>query len=97
VTTVAVTVRLPGALRQYSGGEKELTVQVGDGGDLGQVFDAMATSHPALVRRLRDEQGELRRYVNVYVDGEDVRLSGGVTAPVPASAEVLVLPSVAGG
>ncbi len=94
---MAVTVRLPGALRQYSGGEKELTVQVGDGGDLRQVFDAMATSHPALVRRLRDEQGELRRYVNVYVDGEDVRLSGGITAPVPASAEVLVLPSVAGG
>ena len=51
-------------------------MQVGDGGDLGQVFDAMATSHPALVRRLRDEQGSSRRYVNVYVDGEDVRLSG---------------------
>ena len=94
---MAVTVVLPGALRQYSGGEKQISVQLDGEGDLTQLLDAVADVHPALVRRLRDEQGQLRRYVNVYVDGEDVRLVGGVGAPVPAGAEVLVLPSVAGG
>ncbi len=94
---MAVVVHLPGALRQYTGGEKELTVELADGGDLGGVLDEVAAIHPALVRRIRDEQGALRRYVNVYVDGEDARLSGGIEAPVPAGAEVLVLPSVAGG
>jgi molybdopterin converting factor small subunit len=94
---MAVKVVLPGALRQYSGGEHEISVQLDSGGDLAQVLDAVAATHPALVRRIRDEQGALRRYVNVYVDGEDARLSGGIEAPVPAGAEVLVLPSVAGG
>jgi molybdopterin converting factor small subunit len=93
---MAVKVVLPGALRQYSGGEKELSVEL-SGGSLGDLLDAVAERHPALVRRLRDEQGGLRRFVNVYVDGEDARLSGGIDAPVPGSAEVLVLPSVAGG
>jgi molybdopterin converting factor small subunit len=92
-----VTVRLPGALRQYSGGASAVEVQLDAGGSLTDVLDALAVVHPALTRRLRDEQGALRRYVNVYVDGEDVRLAGGEAAPVPAGAEVLVLPSVAGG
>lgn len=92
-----VTVVLPGALRQYSGGVKSIEVQLGEGGSLTELLDAVATTHPALVRRLRDEQGALRRYVNVYVDGEDVRMAGAEAARVPAGAEVLVLPSVAGG
>jgi molybdopterin synthase sulfur carrier subunit len=94
---MAVKVKLPGALRQYSGGEAELSVQLASGGSLGDLLDAVAERHPALARRMRDEQGGLRRYVNVYVDGEDARLSGGIAAPIPESAEVLILPSVAGG
>jgi molybdopterin converting factor small subunit len=92
-----VTVRLPGALRQFSGGDAAIEVTLAEGGSLGDLLDAVASTHPALVRRLRDEQGSLRRYVNVYVDGEDVRTAGTEAAPVPAGAEVLVLPSVAGG
>jgi molybdopterin converting factor small subunit len=92
-----VTVVLPGALRQFSGGEAHLAVPVDDGASLGDVLDAVALTHPALARRMRDEQGQLRRFVNVYVDGEDARLSGGIEAPVGPSAEVLILPSVAGG
>ena len=92
-----VTVVLPGALRQYSGGEHELKVSFDGGGDLGGLLDAVASGNPALARRIRDESGELRRYVNVYVDGEDVRASGGMQAAVGESAEVLVLPSIAGG
>jgi len=97
VSAVAVTVVLPGALRQYCGGESTIEVQLADGGSIADLLDAVADSHPALVRRLRDEQGSLRRFVNVYVDGEDVRLTGAESCSVPAGAEVLVLPSVAGG
>lgn len=91
------TIVLPAALRQYSGGVS--TVEVGSSGetDLAAVLDELDAACPALARRVRDEQGQLRRFVNVYIDGEDARQLGGLTAPVPARAEVLVLPSVAGG
>jgi sulfur-carrier protein len=88
------TLVLPQALRGLAGGQKALDLT---GGTVGDVLDALAVEHPVLARRIRDEQGRLRRFVNVYVDGEDVRGIGGVSAPVPARAEVLVLPSVAGG
>jgi molybdopterin converting factor small subunit len=91
------TVVLPAALRQYSGGVSTLEVPAADGVDLATVLDALDAECPALARRIRDEQGELRRFVNVYVDGEDARRVGGLGAPVPARAEVLVLPSIAGG
>ncbi|WP_231929888.1 MoaD/ThiS family protein [Micromonospora inositola] len=61
------------------------------------VLDELAGAWPRLARRIRDERGELRRYVNVYVDGEDCRHVGGLDTPVGDGAEVQVLPSVAGG
>jgi molybdopterin converting factor small subunit len=88
------TLVLPQALRALAGGEKQLDL---DGSTVAAVLDALAVEHPLLARRIRDEQGQLRRYVNVYIDGEDARQLGGVDASVPARAEVLVLPSVAGG
>ena len=91
------TVVLPAALRQYSGGISSVDVAADDAADLGRVLDALDAACPALARRIRDEQGQLRRFVNVYIDGEDARRVGGLAAPVPARAEVLVLPSVAGG
>ena len=90
------TVVLPAALRQYSGGVGSLDVDA-QAADLTAVLDALDAACPALARRIRDEQGQLRRFVNVYIDGEDARRLGGLAAPVPARAEVLVLPSVAGG
>jgi molybdopterin synthase sulfur carrier subunit len=91
------TIVLPAALRQYSGGVSSVDVEADDAPDLGRVLDALDAACPALARRIRDEQGQLRRFVNVYIDGEDARRVGGLDAPVPARAEVLVLPSVAGG
>lgn len=91
------TVVLPAALRQFGGGASSLDVPIAAGATLADVLDALDAQRPALARRIRDEQGQLRRYVNVYVDGEDARRAGGLAAPVPAGAEVLVLPSVAGG
>jgi len=57
----------------------------------------VAERWPRLERRIRDERGELRRYVNVYIDGDDCRGLAGQSSPVPAGAEIQVLPSVAGG
>jgi molybdopterin converting factor small subunit len=88
---------VPGALRQFTDGESTVDVALAGGGSLAELLDALAAEKPALTRRIRDEQGELRRFVNVYVNGEDARHSGGLAAAVPADAEVLVLPSVAGG
>jgi molybdopterin synthase sulfur carrier subunit len=88
---------LPQALQGIAGGAATIAVPAEQATTVGALLDALAEPHPALVRRLRDEQGSLRRYVNVYVDGEDVRHLAGTETPVPAQAEVLVLPSVAGG
>jgi molybdopterin synthase sulfur carrier subunit len=88
---------VPGALRQFTDGESSVELALADGASLADLLDALGAAKPALVRRIRDEQGELRRFVNIYVDGEDARRAGGLAAPVPSGAEVLVLPSVAGG
>ena len=92
---MGTTVRVPGVLRTETGGESQLAVEAG--GTLGAVLDELAVKWPRLERRIRDEQGQLRRYVNVYVDGEDCRRSGGLDAAVRDGGEVEVIPSVAGG
>jgi molybdopterin converting factor small subunit len=61
------------------------------------MFDALAASHPALERRVRDERGDLRRFVNVYVGDDDVRHLDGQATALTDGAEVWILPSVAGG
>ena len=93
---MSVEVVLPGVLADLAGGERHLSVDPA-GGTLAEVLDAVGAMHPRLARRVRDETGAIRRFVNVYVDGEDVRYDGGPGAPVRDGAVVQVLPSVAGG
>jgi molybdopterin converting factor small subunit len=88
---------LPGVLRQYSGGAASVDVDTGEGATLAEVLDGLAATAPALTRRIRDERGELRRYVNVYVDGEDVRTRDGLDTPVANGSTVILLPAMAGG
>jgi molybdopterin converting factor small subunit len=92
---VSVTVLVPGALRGEAGGASRLAVE--SIGTLGAVLDEVAQRWPRLERRIRDERGELRRYVNVYIDGEECRVLAGQHSPVRAGAEIQVVPSVAGG
>ena len=92
-----VTVLLPGVLRDKAGGQSRLAVEVAEPATLGSLLDVLAEQYPALERRLRDEQSRLRRYVNVYVDGEECRYAGGVDIELRDAAEVQVIPSVAGG
>ena len=89
------TLLVPGVLRAEAGGSARLEVTAR--GSLAAVLDEVRDRWPRLERRIRDESGALRRYVNVYVDGEDCRRCGGLKAAVPAAAEIQVIPSVAGG
>ena len=90
---MAVQLRIPTILRSYTDGEK--TVE-GDGTTLLQVIDDVEARHPGLKERIVD-QAALRRFVNVYVNDEDVRFSGGLDAPTADGDVVVVLPAVAGG
>ncbi|GAB3914279.1 molybdopterin synthase sulfur carrier subunit [Microlunatus endophyticus] len=90
---MAVEVKIPTILRTYTGGEKTVT---GNGGTLGQVIDDLESRHAGLKDRLVEADG-LRRFVNVYINDEDVRFSGGLDATVSDNDVVVVLPAVAGG
>ena len=89
---------LPGVLRELAEGVGELVVPVGaEATLLRTVLDAAVVTRPQLGARIRDETGALRRHVNVFVDGQDVRRVGGLDAVVGPDAVVHILPSVAGG
>ena len=90
---MAVEVRIPTILRTFTGGEKSVQ---GDGETLLQVIDDIDARNPGLKARLVESEG-LRRFVNVYVNDEDVRFIGGLDAEVSDGDQVVVLPAVAGG
>jgi len=92
-----VTVRLPAPLRPRAADQSTVDVQVPEDATLADVLDVLAQRYPGLERRLRDESGRLRRYVNFYVDGEECRHLGGAATPLRGAAEVQIIPSVAGG
>ncbi|MBQ1080084.1 MULTISPECIES: MoaD/ThiS family protein [Nocardiopsis] len=92
-----VTVHLTSVLRVDAEGATHVPLEVEDGTELRGVLDALAARHPGLDRRIRDEQGALRRYVNVFVDQDECRSVGGLEAPVHDGSDVRLLPSVAGG
>jgi MoaD family protein len=91
---VSVRVKLPTQLREAAGGAS--TVEV-DGETVGDVLDALFEQHSELRDRLTDEGGGLRRFVNVYVEGEDIRFGDALETAVSPGQEVTILPAVAGG
>ncbi|HWG92971.1 MAG TPA: MoaD/ThiS family protein [Mycobacteriales bacterium] len=91
---MAVEVRIPTILRSYTGGEK--TVQ-GEGGTLSALLDDLESRHAGLRERLVTSEGGLHRFVNVYVNDEDVRFLGGLDTELSDGDSVTVLPAVAGG
>ncbi|MCH7699347.1 MAG: MoaD family protein [Chloroflexi bacterium] len=92
---MAVTVRIPTPLRKLTG--EQDTVIAEEAGTLAQLIDVLEGMHPGLKERICDETGELRRFVNVYVNGEDVRFMSGLATELPAGTEVSIVPAVAGG
>lgn len=90
---MSVDVRIPTILRSYTGGAREVQ---GAGGTLGELFDDLESRHHGLRDRLIDDNG-LRRYVNVYLNDEDVRFLNGLQTMISDGDSVTVLPAVAGG
>ena len=90
---MSIEVRIPTILRPYTEGEKIVT---GEGTDLRTVFVDLEARYPGIGDRLVDEQG-LRRFVNVYLNDEDVRFTGGLDTAVADGDSVTILPAVAGG
>ncbi|HET7231272.1 MAG TPA: ubiquitin-like small modifier protein 1 [Longimicrobium sp.] len=93
---MAITIALPGALRPYAGGSLE--VMVDERCDtVEDVLGALAVHHAGVVDRVVDETGELRRHVNVFVDGDNVRWLEGLQTAVEADSTIVIVPAVSGG
>jgi len=88
------TVFIPAVLRTSVGGVKSLAI---DGSSIREVVDALVAQHPALGGQLLTTDGDLNRFVNVYVNGQDVRYLAGLDTPVAPADEVRLLPAMAGG
>ncbi|MGI8901878.1 MAG: MoaD/ThiS family protein [Nocardioides sp.] len=90
---MAVEIRIPTILRTYTGGKKAVAAR---GTTLSELIDDLEAHHPGIKERLLDGE-DLRRFVNVYVNDEDVRFTGGLDTSVAEDDQVVVLPAVAGG
>ncbi len=88
------TLKIPPVLRNSTGGEREVE---GTGANVGELLRDLADKHPATQPQLFDESGALNRYVNVYLNDEDVRVLDGLDTPVGESDTIMILPAMAGG
>jgi molybdopterin synthase sulfur carrier subunit len=91
---MAVVVKIPTQLRAAAEGDSEAQL---DGATVQEVLDGLYARYGELRERISDEDGSLRRFVNVYVSGEDIRFLDGLQTPVSDGAELTILPAVAGG
>ncbi len=91
---MSATVRIPTTLRTLTAGAAEVDV---DGDTVSAVFDALEDAHPGFRERLLDDDGNLRRFVNVFVSDDDVRFIDGLDTAVPDGETVSIVPAVAGG
>ncbi|MFG2892077.1 MoaD/ThiS family protein [Streptomyces sp. Pv4-95] len=91
---MSVNVRIPTILRTYTDGKAEVAA---DGATLSEVIADLEKNHQGIAARVLDDAGKLRRFVNVYVNDDDVRFEQGLETPTPDGAGVSIIPAVAGG
>jgi sulfur-carrier protein len=91
---VSVSVRVPTQLRTLTAGAGEVTV---DGTTVGEALKALDATHPGFSERLFDDEGQLRRFVNVFLADEDVRFLDGLATPIAPGQTLSIVPAVAGG
>ncbi len=91
---MSVSVRIPTILRTYTGGESEVTAE---GGTLAEVLDHLDANYAGIKARILDDQGAIRRFVNVYVGNDDVRFLEALDTSTPDGVQISVIPAVAGG
>ncbi len=89
--------RVPAALREVGGGQSTLAVDLREAGTVADLLDAIGATHPALERRIRDEQGALRIHVNLFVGEENIRGLAGAGTVLRAGDEVSIVPAISGG
>ena len=91
---MSATVRIPTILRTYTAGAAEVTA---DGATLQEVITSLEGQYPGIAARVLDDNGQLRRFVNVYVNDDDVRFIEGLASPTADGAQISIIPAVAGG
>ncbi len=91
---MAQTVTIPTPLRKFTDGVELVSVQCAT---IGEVFQELETQYPGIKARLCEESGDLRRFINVYVDGEDIRFLNQLQTPVGEQSEISIVPAIAGG
>lgn len=91
---MTVSIRIPTTLRTLTGGNSEVQVE---GATVGEALQSLEIAHPGFKERLFDDEGGLRRFVNVFVADDDVRYLDGVNTPVPDGETIAIIPAVAGG
>jgi molybdopterin converting factor small subunit len=91
---MSVSVRIPTILRTYTGGESEVTAE---GGKLSEILDDLDAKYAGIKARILDDNGDLRRFVNVYVGNDDVRFLENLDTATPDGTQISVIPAVAGG
>ncbi|MCH7653160.1 MAG: MoaD/ThiS family protein [Chloroflexi bacterium] len=91
---MSITVRIPTPLRRVTNGEDKVTVE---GSNLNEIIGSLDSQYPGIKARICDDQGGLRNFVNVYVNGEDVRFLDGLETSTKTGDEISIVPAVAGG
>ena len=89
-----IRVRVPTPLRPMTGGKSEIEME---GQTVAQLIENLGAAHPGLKERLYDEKGEVRRFINIYVNEEDIRFLTGTDTPLKDGDEVSIIPAIAGG
>ena len=92
-----ITVEVPSVLANALEGQRSLQVPLPEGGTVGSILDALGARYPLFARRVRDERGAVRRYVNIFVGPDNIRTLQGLDSTVAAGQDVLIMQSVAGG
>jgi len=87
-------VRIPTPLRKYTGGEEEVTAS---GATVGAVVEDVETRYPGIRERIYDGEGKVRRFVNIYVNGDDIRFLSNLDTAVKEGDEISIVPAIAGG
>ncbi len=92
-----VLLTIPGPLREFTGNQRAVRVDVEAGANLLQVLQALFVEYPGLRDRVLTEAGQTRQHVNIFVANENVRYTGGLATAIPAGAEVSIVPAISGG
>lgn len=92
-----ITIEVPAVLATALGGNRRLEAQLPAGSSVGTLFDELGQHYPIFARRVRDERGHVRRFVNVFIGQDNIRVLQGLDSVIPSGATIYIMQSVAGG